>query len=198
MDGDIMRTIKRFWMFIAGVLCISCIISKIQLPEIILMKNENVHNEGIVYEKVWEAYDKLPDNVKEMLDDESYSIYVVDPLESIVEGYITLGKTFFRFGVIQISNTDIWVERTTLHEIGHVIDDESAFTFISRSNKFKEIYQEEKDAFRYVVVDNYEYCVSSELEYFAQAFSEYIINPEGLKMFTPRTYEFIDRCVKNI
>lgn len=193
-----MRTIKRFWMFIAGVLCISCIISKIQLPEIILMKNENVHNEGIVYEKVWEAYDKLPDNVKEMLDDESYSIYVVDPLESIVEGYITLGKTFFRFGVIQISNTDIWVERTTLHEIGHVIDDESAFTFISHSNKFKEIYQEEKDAFRYVVVDNYEYCVSSELEYFAQAFSEYIINPEGLKMFTPKTYEFIDRCVKNI
>ena len=193
-----MRTIKRFWMFIAGVLCSCWIISEFQLPEIILMKNENVHNEGIVYEKVWDAYDKLPDNVKEMLDDESYSIYVVDPLESTVEGYITLGRTFFRFGVIQISNKDIWVERTTLHEVGHVIDDESAFTFISRSNEFKEIYQEEKENFKYVVVDNHEYFISSEIEYFAQAFSEYMINPEGLKMFTPRTYEFIDRCVKNI
>ena len=193
-----MRTIKRFWMFIAGVLCSCWIISEFQLPEIILMKNENVHNEGIVYEKVWEAYDKLPDNVKEMLDDESYSIYVVDPLESTVEGYITLGRTFFRFGVIQISNKDIWVERTTLHEIGHVIDDESAFTFISRSNEFKEIYQEEKENFKYVVIDNHEYFISSEIEYFAQAFSEYMLNPEGLKMFTPRTYEFIDRCVKNI
>ena len=193
-----MRTIKKFWMFIAGVLCSCWIISEFQLPEIILMKNENIHNEGIVYEKVWDAYDKLPDNVKEMLDDESYSIYVVDPLESTVEGYITLGRTFFRFGVIQISNKDIWVERTTLHEVGHVIDDESAFTFISRSNEFKEIYQEEKENFKYVVIDNHEYFISSELEYFAQAFSEYMINPEGLKMFTPRTYEFIDRCVKNI
>ena len=193
-----MRTIKRFWMFIAGVLCSCWIISEFQLPEIILMKNDNVHNEGIVYEKVWDAYDKLPDNVKEMLNDESYSIYVVDPLESTVEGYITLGRTFFRFGVIQISNKDIWVERTTLHEVGHVIDDESAFTFISRSNEFKEIYQEEKENFKYVVVDNHEYFISSEIEYFAQAFSEYMINPEGLKMFTPRTYEFIDRCVKNI
>lgn len=193
-----MRTIKRFWMFIAGVLCSCWIISEFQLPEIILMKNENVHNEGIVYEKVWEAYDKLPDNVKEMLDDESYSIYVVDPLESTVEGYITLGRTFFRFGVIQISNKDIWVERTTLHEVGHVIDDESAFTFISRSNEFKEIYQEEKENFKYVVIDNHEYFISSEIEYFAQAFSEYMLNPEGLKMFTPRTYEFIDRCIKNI
>lgn len=193
-----MRTIKRFWMFIAGVLCSCWIISEFQLPEIILMKNENVHNEGIVYEKVCEAYDKLPDNVKEMLDDESYSIYVVDPLESTVEGYITLGRTFFRFGVIQISNKDIWVERTTLHEVGHVIDDESAFTFISRSNEFKEIYQEEKENFKYVVIDNHEYFISSEIEYFAQAFSEYMLNPEGLKMFTPRTYEFIDRCIKNI
>ena len=193
-----MRTIKKFWMFIAGVLCSCWIISEFQLPEIILMKNENIHNEGIVYEKVWDAYDKLPNNVKEMLDDESYSIYVVDPLESTVEGYITLGRTFFRFGVIQISNKDIWVERTTLHEVGHVIDDESAFTFISRSNEFKEIYQEEKENFKYVVIDNHEYFISSELEYFAQAFSEYMINPEGLKLFTPRTYEFIDRCVKNI
>ena len=193
-----MRTIKRFWMFIAGVLCSYWIISEFQLPEIILMKNENVHNEGIVYEKVWDAYDKLPDNVKEMLDDESYSIYVVDPLESTVEGYITLGRTFFRFGVIQIANTDIWVERTTFHEVGHVIDNESAIYYISSSKEFKDIYQEEKDAFKYVTADNYEYFVSSELEYFAQAFSEYMMNPEGLKMFTPRTYKFIDRCVKNI
>jgi hypothetical protein len=193
-----MRTIKRFWLFIAGVLCSYWIISEFQPPEIILMKNENVHNEGIVYEKVWKAYDKLPDNVKEMLDDESYSIYVVDPLESTVEGYITLGRTFFKFGVIQISNKDILVERTTLHEVGHVIDDESAFTFISRSNEFKEIYQEEKENFKYVVIDNHEYFISSEIEYFAQAFSEYMLNPEGLKIFTPRTYEFIDRCVKNI
>lgn len=194
-----MKTIKRFWMFIAGVLCSCWIISEFQLPEIILMKNEPVINKGVVYEKVWDVYDELPSNIKEMLDDESYNIYVMKkPLDVVKGGYITLGRTFFRFGVIQIANTDIWVERTTFHEVGHVIDDESAIYYISSSKEFKDIYQEEKDAFRYVVVDNYEYFVSSELEYFAQAFSEYMINPEGLKMFTPKTYEFIDRCVKNI
>lgn len=194
-----MRTIKRFWMFIAGVLCSYWIISEFQLPEIILMKNEPVINKGVVYEKVWDAYDELPSNIKEMLDDESYNIYVMKkPLDNVKDGYITLGRTFFRFGVIQIANTDIWVERTTFHEVGHVIDNESAIYYISSSKEFKDIYQEEKDAFKYVTADNYEYFVSSELEYFAQAFSEYMMNPEGLKMFTPRTYEFIDRCVKNI
>lgn len=193
-----MKHNKRFWITVASMLFGFYMLTEIKLPEYFIMKDKNIHNKGIVYEKVWEAYDELPENIKEMLDDQHYKIYIVDPLDSEMDGYITLGRTHFMYGVIEISNKDLWVKRTTFHEVGHVIDDEITITFASNSKEFKEIYEEEKEMLKYVVADNHEYFISTEMEYFAQAFSEYMINPECLKKFTPRTYKFIENCVNNI
>ena len=46
--------------------------------------------------------------------------------------------------------------------------------------------------------DNLEYYISTPREYFASAFAEYMLNPERLKRNTPRTYEYIDRQVKQM
>lgn len=191
-----MKNNFKFWLFILIILGGYYFAFESKLPGKILMHNENIYTEGRVYERVWNAYDKLPENIKDMLEEEKYEIYVVDELSSDMEGYITLGRTYFGFRVIQISNIDLYVERTTLHEVGHVIDDELAVKYISNSDEFKDIYLDEKDDFQ--VSNNHEYFTSSELEYFASAFAEYMINPDRLKTFTPRTYEFIKNCVNNI
>lgn len=193
-----MKYIKRFWISVACIILGCYMLIEIKLPKFIVMRNKTIHTEGNVYKKVWETYDELPENIKEMLDDQHYEIYVVDPLVSEMEGYITLGRTHFMYGIIEISNKDLWVKRTTFHEVGHVIDDEISITFASASKEFKEIYEEEKEAFKHVVADNHEYFISTEMEYFAQAFSEFMINPEGLQEYTPRTYEFIEKCINNI
>mgnify|MGYP003294019116 CR=1 FL=1 len=158
------------------------------------MYNENVYTEGIVYERVWEAYDELPENIKGLLEKEKYEIYVVDQLKSNEIGYVTLGKTYFIPRIIKISNLDLCVKRTTFHEIGHVIDDEATLKFISGSDEFIDIYLDEKENFR--VSNNYDYFTSTEIEYFAQAFSEYMMDPYRLKTYTPRTYDFIEQCLK--
>ena len=191
-----MKNKFAIWIYIVGFLGCWYLLFESEIPGKILMRNENIYTNGEVYERVWNAYDKLPEKVKELVEEENYKIYVVDELESDIDGYITLGKTYFGFKTIKISNIDLYVERTTLHEYGHVLDDELAIRFISESEEFMDIYLSEKENF--AVDDNHEYFTSTELEYFASAFAEYILNPERLKENTPRTYEFIENCINNL
>lgn len=189
---------KKFavWVYIIGFLSCWYLLFKSEIPGKIFMHNENIYTNGVVYEKVWNAYDKLPENVKELVKEEKYKIYVVDELKSNNAEYITLGRTYSAFRIIKISNINLRVERTTLHEYGHVIDDKLAIRFVSESKEFKDIYLNEKENF--AVDDNHEYFTSSELEYFASAFAEYILDPERLKENTPRTYEFMENCINNL
>ena len=164
------------------------------IPGKIIMSNKEVHNEGNVYEQVWRAYDKLPHNVKELLQDTNYRIYVVDLINGDEN---ILGQTTYGLKIIEIRDFNYDVERTTLHECGHVLDDESNIFFISGTKEFKKIFEEEQVAFYDVVEDNYSYYVSDTKEYFAQAFAEYILQPEKLKLYTPKTYMFIKNCINN-
>ena len=87
-----------------------------------------------------------------------------------------------------------YVSRTMYHECGHVLDNELHIKDISGTEEFKKIYEEEKDYF--VVDNNYDYFISTEAEYFASAFAEYMLKPSRLKLNTPKTYEFIEKCLK--
>lgn len=182
---------KNSIVYVLLVLLVYYILFKSPIPGQVMMADECVFTYGETYERVWETYDKLPDKVKEMFEDNGYRMYVVsliDDDESI------MGQTRIVPRVILIKNSSAFVERTTFHECGHMLDDELAFTFISNSDEFKSIYNEERLQFK--ADNNVEYFISSPIEYFASAFSEYMIRPARLKYNTPKTYAFIEQCLK--
>lgn len=182
---------KKSIVYVLLVLLVYHILFKSPIPGQVMMADEYVFTYGETYERVWETYDKLPDKVKEMFEDNGYRMYVVsliDDDESI------MGQTRIGPRVILIKNSGAFVERTTFHECGHMLDDELAFTFISNSDEFKSIYNEERLQFK--ADNNVEYFISSPMEYFASAFSEYMIRPARLKYNTPKTYAFIEQCLK--
>lgn len=81
-----------------------------------------------------------------------------------------------------------------LHELGHYFDLNTGI--VSFQHYFKEIYEEEKDNFRktreFTVENNYvEANIANATEYFAEASACYILYPEDLLEYCPKTYEVI-------
>lgn len=184
---------KSTIIFWSSILLSSQILYNSTIPGKISMYGETIYTNGVVYDKVWNAYAKVPDKVKLMLQDNKYRIYIVDIIDNNAN---ILGQTTYAVKLIKIRDLNCDVETTLMHECGHVLDDESHILFISWTKEFKDIFAEEKDAFYYVVDDNYEYYITNEKEYFAQAFAEFILNPEKLNFYTPKTYKFIEECLK--
>lgn len=85
-------------------------------------------------------------------------------------------------------------KNTLLHELGHYFDLNTGI--VSFYNAFKEIYLEEKDNFRktreFLVENNkVEENIANQNEYFAEAMTCYILYPEDLLEYCPKTYEVI-------
>lgn len=182
---------KKSIVYVLLVLLVYHILFKSPIPGQVMMADEYVFTYGETYERVWKTYDKLPYKVKEMFEDNGYRMHVVSLIDSDES---IMGQTRIGPRVILIKNSDVFVERTTFHECGHMLDDELAVTFISNSDEFKSIYNEERLQFK--ADNNVEYFISSPKEYFASAFSEYMIRPARLKYNTPKTYAFIEQCLK--
>ena len=181
---------KILSVLISG-LCYGYFLFYSTIPGRILMNNKDIITEGPVYDEIWRVYGTLPQSVKDMLLDSNYRIYVVDSIQN--EECIT-GVTYYGQRVILIKDDMYYVSRTMYHEYGHVVDDKSHILYSSDTQEFKQIYLEEKDNF--ICDNNYDYFVSDEAEYFASAFAEYMLKPSRLKENTPKTYEFIRRCIK--
>lgn len=161
-------------------------------PDRILLNGQITYIEGQTYNDVWKTYDKLPPKVKKMLEDNNYSIYIVDVIGNDKN---IAGRVIYGAKIIEIKNNSFNAELTMFHECGHVLDKCLVdIGIISSSDEFQEIFEEE----RYdIVVDyNYDYLTAASTEYFAGAFAEYMINPERLKENTPKTYYFIENCLK--
>lgn len=173
------------------VLIIYYTIFKSTIPGQILMHDVVVYTEGETYERAWNTYEKLPDKVQDMFEDNNYRMHVVDLIDNDEN---IIGQTIFGPRLVLLKNNGPYVERTTFHEFGHILDDELADTFISRSYEFMIIYNEEKENFK--ADNNVEYFISTPSEYFASAFSEYMTRPKRLKHNTPKTYEFIEQCLE--
>lgn len=182
---------KKSIVYVLLVLLVYHIIFKSPIPGQIMMANEYVFTYGETYERVWDAYDELPPKVKDMFEDNGYELYIVSLIDNDDS---IMGQTRFGPRIVLIKNSGAFVERTMFHECGHILDDELALTFISQSDEFKSIYDEERLQFR--ADNNIEYFISTPAEYFASAFSEYMIRPARLQHNTPKTYDFIERCLK--
>lgn len=95
---------------------------------------------------------------------------------------------------INIYNSKQYINNIVAHEYGHFLD------FLTNESsalpEFIQIYEIEKNNFK--VDYSYEYSISDKSEYYAQAFSEYIFNPQRLQMYSPATYDYIQRDLNSL
>lgn len=182
---------KLYYLSLAFIMSIPFIMFKTDIPGNIWMHGKTIIKGGLTEARIELAYDELPYSVQKTLKDNGYRVYVVD---EIGDNELIVGQTVYGCRLILIKDRYSGIEKTFYHECGHVVDDEEALTFLSSSDEFQEIYEEERYYFK--AEGNWEYYISTPKEYFASAFAEYMLNPERLKENTPRTYAFIDRYIK--
>ncbi len=85
--------------------------------------------------------------------------------------------------------------KTILHELGHYLDFQEHF--ISHKKSFTTIYKNERMAIRslYTINEEFQYAISNSEEYFADTFALYMINPQGLQKYAPKSYSAINNVV---
>lgn len=142
--------------------------------------------------KTYEAFNSLPFKMKKEFFNTGW-IIILKRMISEQKRTVGLCDSFNK--TIYVSGTAKLMDETLLHEFGHFLDHKEKY--ISKSDKFKEIYEKEKYYARmiYGKKDNYKYVVSVSSEYFADMFKMYLIQPDRLKYNVPKTYCFIDEIV---
>ena len=105
--------------FLAFVLSIPVIYFKTDIPGDIWMYGETIIEDGFTKARVEYAYDKLPQPLQDMLEENGYRIYVV---ETIDDNEQILGQTIYGIRLILIKDYGVWIEKTFYHECGHVLD----------------------------------------------------------------------------
>lgn len=137
--------------------------------------------------------DKVPDNILKAVKNMGYHLELVQEPGAEVGLRGICGLTLPEQKRILIQAREYKFRRAVVHEIGHAYDD--YLNWISCSDEFIRIYNAEKNDF---VVHDYRstHYLDNEMEYFAEAFQEYIYYPNKLKANTPKTYKFIKNLMK--
>ena len=138
-------------------------------------------------------YLKIPENIRNNLETNSWRIVVTTNNFGKNYGYSgnILALTVYGEKTIYISVKD---SSSIIHEVGHFLD--YSLGRVSSFPEFVDIFTEESGnltLFHKTHKDNY----STALEYFAESFQEYILHPNDLQNFCPKTYEYIDNLSKN-
>ena len=144
-----------------------------------------------------EMYDELPEVVKNLFINTDCTLTEVDHMESNPKAVgMFIHNDTTHYYAIEIIRGEFGSSKESIvyHEFGHLLDYGYNECYKSNSKIFREIYEAEKGAF--VVDDNYDYVTKDPQEYFAEAFAEYMTNPDRLRDNTPMTYEYIEHVLK--
>ena len=165
--------------------------------------NTNTDNEvsHIQNEGIKEAYNNLPESVKKLFKDTDCTITEVTSIDDVYIPGFGNAAGVFRGGYSSYPQIEIvynarYIQNVTYHEFGHLLDYGYNTEYESEDDEFMNIYYAERSNFKNDY--NYEYAVSNSTEYFAEAFAEYMKNPQQLKDNTPRTYNYIVNTINNI
>lgn len=165
------------------------------IVEAVLFDGKSVYENGMAYTVAWNAYDELPEVLKDKYEAMGYEMVIVDEISKSDYG-VVVGRIMHGPRTIMIKDEVGSAKRTVFHEFGHLLDYRQLLLDYSSTNEFKAIYQEEKENFKTIYID-YDYAISNNKEYFASAFAEYMMNPDRLKSNTPKTYDYIEKCLNN-
>lgn len=138
----------------------------------------------------------VPPYIQDAFVRDGWSVYVTD---------IDIGQTYYpgQFDLVMATtNYDesrILIEdrmdavyESPIHEIGHWFD--LYVGFASNTDMFKSIYHTESTAFIQAYGSD---CVRNEMEFFAEGFWYYIIDPASLQAVSPQLYQFIRSMYNN-
>lgn len=145
------------------------------------------------YYAIQQALGKLPKKIKDFCIEQKYRIKVV-PNSAV--GYEYAGECAYSDKIIRLAlDVSNNYGDTLMHEFGHMID-RINYQYNSDTSKFRNIYNKEKVHLLYD--SKYEYLTKDPQEYFAQSFSEYVLNPYQLKTTAPKTYEFMKNYIDTL
>ena len=152
-------------------------------------------------------YETIPENVQSVIENSGFSGYITSadlnarhkstltPEQVVAVGSSSiLGWTSFVNNKIFLSTSFQNIGIIALHECGHAFDD--ALNFPSLSEAFLSVYNAEKANYNSFSFRSYTTETISPIEYFADAFEEYFINPIGLTTNAPMTYGFIGTLIQ--
>lgn len=163
-------------------------ISETSLSHIQCQKDGYVKDSYI--EAVNQQLSAIPPYIQDAFVRDGWSVYVTD---------MNIGQTYYPGQFDMVMATTNYEERRILiedrtdavyespiHEVGHWFD--LYLGFVSNSDVFAQIYNAESAAFISAYGTD---CVRDEMEFFAEGFWYYIVNPDRLMAVSPQLYQFI-------
>lgn len=156
-----------------------------------IVKEDGVRDNYLHYvNRAWNK--KVPVWLKKMFVEDGWKIIIsAEPVSARFELKGAVGVALLNKKTIYLDNNHLEYEKTLLHELGHYID--WHYGNISLSDEFGEIFEAENGQYDKEHLNNGDYAISSEREYFAYAFFDIISgNPEFLAN-TPETYAFVEQ-----
>lgn len=130
----------------------------------------------------------LPDRVGSIIAD-GWSAYETDGNDN----YTGNGAGACRYDEKKIYIWEDYEERCMYHEIGHAFD--LYYDEFSDTKEFTNIFEEEKNSAHMNLFKNRDYYIRDTMEYFAESFEKYIIEPATLQTYAPKTYAFIQKKI---
>lgn len=147
-------------------------------------------DDGIV-DIVNQQLSQLPAYIQDAFIKDGWAVYVTDQ---------NIGQTYYAGKYNQVMATTNYEEERILiesrldaayespiHEIGHWFDFHVGLP--SYTEEFAAVYRSESAAFIQTYGSD---CVRDEMEFFAEGFWQYVINPERLRQVSPGLYQFIN------
>ena len=114
--------------------------------------------------------------------------YYHGPVKGTIAGLTKTGSK-----TIYIKARGNATKRAVCHEVGHAFD--SLVGYVSNTSEFGDIYEQEKYTFKEYDSIGDGHNISSQNEYFAEAFKTYCYSPSVLKQTAPRTYVYLMRYI---
>lgn len=100
------------------------------------------------------------------------------------------------------NNTSMDLVYVLSHEMGHFVDmltfDKYESCLSSQTSEFTSIFNEERTNLSPRYSSNYNYYTSDQTEYFAECFSQYILDSGTLSSRNPKSYDYVNRRFNSI
>ena len=139
-------------------------------------------------------YMRVPEKIRQRYEMSGGRVMAVQNLAGIVGSGTSLrGYASYTGNYIMIDNRAV-AESTIVHEMGHMADYMSGFAF-SNDPAFAAIWNAEVGQFASLAIDSHPANYNTPIEYFAEAFHTYILNPTGLASKCPQTYAYIVNAI---
>ena len=153
----------------------------------------------MISSKFQKAMHNIPENIRNSFYNNGWNYYLMEYpyrdnffCEDNDPEYTILGTTSkYRKNIQQVVWYETYYHKDTVSTLYHEMGHYTYYLYSLNEEDIEKIKEEES----LIEVTGDKYCKTSEKEYFAEAFCEYITNPNELSENCPQTYKFIDNLL---